>query len=105
MSATPNREKTHFVLCVKKDTKLLLRCFDLVRQHEQYWNKWILDKGRIDIINDHLQVPIDLKLVAADLNRAIGRSPRYSEIDHLGKSSNMGDYTIKLNTLNELVNG
>jgi hypothetical protein len=34
----------------------LLRCFDSVRQHQQYWNKWILDEGWIDIINHHLQI-------------------------------------------------
>jgi hypothetical protein len=95
MSTTPNREKTHFVPGAKKDTKLLLRCFDSVREHEQYWNKWILDEGWIDIINDHLQFPLDLRLVSADLNRAIGRSPRFSEIDHLGKSKDMGLYKAK----------
>jgi hypothetical protein len=64
MSTTPNRKKANFVPGVKKDTKFYLICFDSVRQHEQYWNKWIRDDGWINIINERFEIPAHLKFVA-----------------------------------------
>jgi hypothetical protein len=52
-------------------------------------------RGWIDNINDRLQVPLDLKLVSADLNRTIGRSPRLREIDHLEDRMIWGDIKTK----------
>jgi hypothetical protein len=52
MSTTRSRKKAHFTPAAKKGAKLFLGCFDLVREHKQYWNKWIAADGWIDIIND-----------------------------------------------------
>jgi hypothetical protein len=83
MLTTPNRKKVNFAPGVKKDAKFYLGCFDSVQQHQQYWNKWICDDGWIDIINERFEIPALLKFVSADLNRSIGRSPRFGGIDSL----------------------
>jgi hypothetical protein len=94
MSTTPNHENTQFVEGAKKDATFFLRCFDSVRQHKEYWNKWIIDDGWIDIIEDRFDIPTNLKFVSGQLNRAIGtcRHPRYSGIDILGDSNVNGLY-------------
>jgi hypothetical protein len=65
----------------KKGAKLFLDCFDAVREHKQYWDKCIAADGWIDIINNRYDIPTNLKFVAADLNRAIGRHPKFSSIE------------------------
>jgi hypothetical protein len=75
------QEKTIFALNGKKDSSLYLACFDGVRQHQHYWNKWILSDAWIDIINDRYELPSSLQFNSADLNRAIGRHPRFISID------------------------
>ena len=86
------QEKTIFALNGKKDAKLYLACFDFVRQHPQYWNKWILSDGWIHIINDVYDMTNSLKFVSTDLNRAIGKHPRFSCIDNIGESNLEGIY-------------
>jgi hypothetical protein len=71
----------------KKGAKLFLGCFDSVREHKQDWNKWIAADGWIDIINDQYDIPTNLKSVAADLKRAIGRHPKFSPIDTIGDTN------------------
>jgi hypothetical protein len=85
MSTTPNREKPHFVATSQKNAKLYLACFDSVRKHTQYWDKWIIDDCWIDIINERIDIPTHLKFVAADLNRAIGRNPKFNGLDTVGE--------------------
>jgi hypothetical protein len=34
----------------KKGAKLFLDCFNAVREHKQYWNKWIATDGWVNII-------------------------------------------------------
>jgi hypothetical protein len=92
MSTTPNCEKAHFAPTAKKGAKLFLGCFDSVREHKQYWNKWIAADGWIDIINDRYDIPTNLKFVAADLNRAIGRHPKFGSIDTIGDTNLLGLY-------------
>ncbi len=92
MSTTPNRKKAHFAPTAKKGAKLFLGCFDSVREHKQYWNKWIAADGWIDIINDRYDIPANLKFVAADLNRAIGRHPKFGSIDTIGDTNVLGLY-------------
>ena len=77
MSTTPNHKKAHFAPTVKKGAKLFVDCFDGVREHKQYWNKWIAVDGSIDIINNRYDIGTNLKFVAADLNRAIGGYPTF----------------------------
>jgi hypothetical protein len=92
MSTTPNHEKAQFGGDVQKNSKLFLRCFDSVRQHKQYWNKWILDDGWIDIIEDRFEIPTKLKFGSSQLNRAIGRDQRFSGIDTVGDANVNGVY-------------
>jgi hypothetical protein len=92
MTTTPNHEKAHFALGVNKDAKHYLACFDYARQLQQYWNKWILDKGWIDIMNECFEIPTHLKFSCSDLNRAIGRSPIFNGIDTVGESNLKGLY-------------
>ena len=92
MSTTRKSEKIVFALNVKKDSKLYLACFDAVRQHVVYWNKWIQAEGWIDIINDRYDLPTTLKFTSSDLNRAIGRHPRFSCIDIIKESNLDGVY-------------
>jgi hypothetical protein len=81
----------------KKGAKLFLGCFDSVREHKQYWNKWIAADGWIDhIINDRYGIPTNLKCVAADLNRAIGRHPKFGSIDTIG-NTNVLNWTLQSN--------
>jgi hypothetical protein len=63
-----------------------------VRKHKQYRNKWIAADGWIDIINDRYDIPANLKFVAADLNRAIGRHPKFGSIDTIGDANLLGLY-------------
>ena len=86
------QEKTIFALRGKKDSSLYLACFDGVRQHQQYWNKWIVSDAWIDIINDRYELPSSLQFNSADLNRAIGRHPRFIYIDTVGESNSEGIY-------------
>ena len=86
------QEKIIFALNVKKDSKLYLACFDAVRQHAVYWNKWIQDEGWIDIINDRFDLPTTLKFKASDLNRAIGRNARFTGIGTITESNLNGVY-------------
>ena len=76
----------------KKNGKLYLLCFDSVRRHTQYWNKWILDDCWIDIINERFDIPTHLKFASSDLNRAIGRDQRFNGIDTVGESNVNGVY-------------
>jgi hypothetical protein len=92
MPTTPNRKKAHFAPTAKKGAQLFLGCFDSVREHKQYWNKWIAADGWIDIINDRYDIPTNLKFVAADLNRAIGRHPKFCSIDTIGDTNVHGLY-------------
>jgi hypothetical protein len=71
----------------EKNTKLFLRCFDSVRQHKQYWNKWILDDGWIDIMEDRFEIPTSLKFDSSQLNGAISRDPRFCGIDTVGDAN------------------
>jgi hypothetical protein len=71
---------------LRKGAILFLDCFDAVREHTQYWNKWIAADGWIDIIIDQYEIPTNLKFVAADLNRAIGRHPKFGSIDTVGNT-------------------
>jgi hypothetical protein len=84
--------KAHFVPTVKKGARLFLDCFDAVREHKQYWNKWIAADGWINIINDQYDIPTNLKFIAVDLNRAIGRHPKFSSIDTIGGTNIHGLY-------------
>jgi hypothetical protein len=45
--------------------------------------KWIRDNGWIDIINERFEIPALHQFVSADLNRSIGRSPRFGGINSL----------------------
>jgi hypothetical protein len=72
----------------KKGAKLFLDCFCAVRERKQYWNKWIAPDGWIDTIN----VLTNHKIVAADLNRAIGKYPKLSSIDTIGDTNVHGLY-------------
>jgi hypothetical protein len=89
-SYVENTETQKRTLCAscKKGAKLLLDCFDAVREHKEYWNKWIAVDGWIHIIND----PYDILTVAADLNRTIGRYPKFSSIDTIGDTNVHGLY-------------
>ncbi len=46
----------------KKGAKLYLGCFDSVRKHKHYWNKWIVDDCWIDIINERLEIATRLQV-------------------------------------------
>jgi hypothetical protein len=92
MSTTPIHKKAHFAPSVKKDAKLFLICFDFIRQQQHYWHKWILDTGWIDIIDDHFDIPSNLKFVSSNLNRAIGRSAIVNGIDSVSESNVNGLY-------------
>jgi hypothetical protein len=48
--------------------------------------------GWIDIINERYDIPTNLKLVAADLNRVIGRHPKFSSIYTIGNTNVHGLY-------------
>jgi hypothetical protein len=87
MSTTPNCKKAHFVPTIKKGAKLFLDCFDAVREHKQYWNKWIAADSWMDIIKDRYDNTANLKFVAADSKRAIGRHPKSSSIDTIGNTN------------------
>jgi hypothetical protein len=97
MATTPNHEKAQVGAEVKKNTKLFLRCFDSVRQHKQYWNKWILDDGWIDIIEDRFEIPTSLKFDSSQLNGAISRDPRFCGIDTVGDANLNGVYKATYN--------
>jgi hypothetical protein len=91
MSTTPDRKKAHFALTAKKRGKdFSWVLFDSVREHTQYWNKWIAADGWINIINDRYDIPTNLKFIAADLNRAIGRHPKFGSIDTIGDTNVLG---------------
>jgi hypothetical protein len=92
MSTTPIHKKAHFTQSVKKDAKLFLICFNFVGQHQQYWNKWILATDWIDIMDEHFDIPSNLKFVSSDLNRAIGRSPIFNGIDSVSEPNVNGLY-------------
>jgi hypothetical protein len=92
MLTTLNRKKAHFVPTVKKGAKLFLDCFDAVREHKQYWNKWIAADGWVHIIKVRYDIPTNLKFVAADLNRAVCRHPKFSSIDTIGNTNVHGLY-------------
>jgi hypothetical protein len=95
-SDVDNTERQKGTLCAdcKKWATLFLDCFVAVREHKQYWNKWIAADGWINIINDRYNIPTSLKFVAAaDLNRAIGGHPKFSSsIDTIGNTNVHGLY-------------
>jgi hypothetical protein len=62
----------------KKGAKLFLDFFYAVREYKQCWNKWIAADGWIETINDQYDIPTNLKCIAIDLNRYIGRHPKFS---------------------------
>ena len=92
MSTAPIHKKAHLAPGIKKETTLFIGCFDSVRQHKQYWNKWIVAEAWIEIINARYDIPTSLKFVSGDLNRAIGKTPKYSSIDTIGETNVHGLY-------------
>jgi hypothetical protein len=51
MSATGLHKKVQFGPVRKKDASLFLDCFPCRTKHREYWNKWIIGKCWIDVIN------------------------------------------------------
>jgi hypothetical protein len=93
-SDVDNTEPQEGTLCAdcKKGAKLFLDCFNAVKEHKQYWNKWIVTDGWINIIDDRYDIPTNLKCIAADLNRAMGMHPKFSSIDTIGDTNVHGLY-------------
>jgi hypothetical protein len=60
-----NTEPQKGLLCTrcKKDVKLYLACFDFTRQLQQYWNKWILNEGWIDMLQDSYPAILNFPLL------------------------------------------
>jgi hypothetical protein len=53
MSATGMPKKLQFRPDRKKDVSLFLDCFRCrTKKHREYYNKWIVDKCWIDVINE-----------------------------------------------------
>ncbi len=92
MSTTPNHEKAQFGADVKKHPKLFLRCFDLVRQHKQYWNNWISDQCWINLSNERFEIPESLQFTKSNLNTALSRNKMYDGIDILTTANALGLY-------------
>jgi hypothetical protein len=74
MSATGMPKKLRFGRGRKKYASLFLDCFQGATKHREYWNKWIVDKCWIDVINERYDMPESIQFTAVDLSRAISRS-------------------------------
>ena len=80
MSATGIPKKVLHKSSRKKDTALYLDCFQAVTKHTEYWNKWIVDKCWISIINERFDIPSSLQFDERALNAAIGRNPVFKTV-------------------------
>ena len=59
----------------KEDGSLFLDCFRGVIKHTEYWNKWIVNKCWIRVINERYDMSEPLRFTVVQLNNVISRNP------------------------------
>ena len=80
MSATGRSQRLHVDFGLKKGLPFVRNCFDLARSTRRYQNKWYTAQAWVDIINQLIIIPQDLKFTSKDLNMAIGRGAKYKAV-------------------------
>jgi hypothetical protein len=69
----------------KKYVSLFLDCLRGMTKHREYWNKWIVDKCWIDVINEQYDMPESIQFTAVELNQAISRNAAPGCINSISK--------------------